>query len=57
MPLQLPDHLVKQAADAAKSDVVRAARGGSEIALSLVAKWLASQYPAVHQAYLQEFNR
>ena len=57
MPLQLPDHLVKQAADAAKSDVVRAARGGSEIALSLVAKWLASQYPAVHQAYLKEFNR
>lgn len=56
MPLHLPDHLVKKAVDTSSGDPVAAAQGGAEIALSLVAKWLAAQFPAVHKEFLREFN-
>lgn len=56
MPLHIPDHLIEQAAESASGDVVAASRRGAEIALSIVAKWLAATNPDTHQAFIQEFQ-
>lgn len=57
MALELPAHLVKAAAEGAVGDPYAAAHAGANSALSLVAKWLAAQYPAVHKDFLAEFSQ
>jgi len=57
MALELPEHLVKAAAEGAVGNPYAAAHAGATSALSLVAKWLAAQYPAVHKDFLAEFSQ